>query len=104
MNDIELIGSGNKFDWNFTDTDLVDVNGDARLVSAIRHTILLQRRELEQELYNTKGNRLHEIIKSEDINSANTLTLIATTTTAMATEATISAITISELQREEKFQ
>jgi len=73
MNDIELIGSGNKFDWNFTDTDIVDVNGDARLVSAIRHTILLQRRELEQEMYATKGNRLHEIIKSEDINSANTI-------------------------------
>lgn len=70
MNDIELIGSGNRYDWNFTETDLVGVNGDASLVSAIRHTILLQKNELEAVFYADKGTRLSEIIFDGDKESA----------------------------------
>lgn len=73
MNDIELTGTGNKYDWTFTETDLVDVNGNASLVSAIRHALLLQHDELEQTIYEDKGTRLEEILRSTDTDSATSI-------------------------------
>lgn len=71
MNDIQLKkSSNNTYDWEFRNGDLVDVVGDARLVSAIRHALLLKSNELEQVAYTGQGNKLTDIIKSNDVNSA----------------------------------
>ena len=70
MNDIQLTGDGNKFDWTFTETDLVDVKGDASLVSAIRHALLLKNNELAQSLYMGQGNKITDLVKNADVYSA----------------------------------
>lgn len=71
MNDIQLKrSSNNKYDWEFRNGDLVDVTGDASLVSAIRHALLLKSNELEQVAYTGQGNKLTDIIKSNDVASA----------------------------------
>ena len=70
MNDIQLTGDGNKFDWTFTETDLVDVKGDASLVSAIRHALLLKNNELAQSLYMGQGNKITNLVKNADVYSA----------------------------------
>ena len=71
MNDIQLKkSSNNTYDWELRNGDIVDVGGDARLVSAIRHALLLKSNELEQVAYTGQGNKLTDIIKSNDVNSA----------------------------------
>lgn len=72
MNDIQLIPNelGDKLDWNFNEYDVVDVNGNSALVSALKHKIMLRWGELEQELYSDKGSRLYETIKYADTESA----------------------------------
>lgn len=71
MNDIQLTGENNEYDWDFTETDLVDVNGNSALISAVRHSLLLRRNEITQTLYQTKGTRMEEVILSADTESAN---------------------------------
>lgn len=70
MNDIQLKrSSNNTYDWEFRNGDLVEVIGDASLISAIRHALLLKSNELEQVAYNGQGNKLTDI-KSNDVTSA----------------------------------
>jgi hypothetical protein len=58
VNDIQLIqqrGDGNKYDWNFIAGDVANVTGIPRLVSAVKHAILLEEGELVQSPYEDKG-------------------------------------------------
>ena len=64
MKDIELesVGEG-VYDWKFTNNDISVVNGNQRLLSAVIHSIMLNRNELEQSIYIDKGCMAHEYVK-----------------------------------------
>ena len=73
MNDIELIPNNNGWDWNFTNNSVNNVIGEQRIISAIRHAVLLNEYELEQEIYSEEGCASNKYIKLPLNDSTRTL-------------------------------
>ena len=62
-NDIKLKNNGDDtFDWDFSNTDVVNVYGSERRKSNIIHSVMLQPYELDEELYAFKGCELWDYI------------------------------------------
>ena len=63
MEDIKLIRRGNKYDWQLGSNNLTPCRGTQQIVNAVIHTVLLQKGELIQQIYQNKGSVLYDSLK-----------------------------------------